>query len=104
MRAALRNFAEMPVSPKALILGDMKELGSESLRLHQEILREVKNGRFDKVYLCGESFTQAAGGEFTTYPTTASLIEALRPHPPQGFHILLKGSRGMALEKVIDIL
>ncbi|MDR1556639.1 MAG: UDP-N-acetylmuramoyl-tripeptide--D-alanyl-D-alanine ligase [Tannerellaceae bacterium] len=104
MKAALRNFAAMPFAPKALILGDMKELGNDSLRLHQEILREVTNGRFDKVYLCGGHFTQAAAGAFTAYPTTDALADALSQSPPRGFHILLKGSRSMELEKLIGIL
>lgn len=104
MKAALRNFAQMPVSPKALILGDMKELGSDSLRLHQEILQLVKSAHFDKVYLCGESFSLAAGESFASYPTTEALIAALSPNPPKGFYILIKGSRGMELEKVIDSL
>jgi UDP-N-acetylmuramoyl-tripeptide--D-alanyl-D-alanine ligase len=104
MRAALRNFAQMPVSPKAVILGDMKELGAESLRLHREILREVANGPFDKAYLCGEYFSRAAGGTFPAYPSVDALIDALSPNPPRGFYILLKASRGMELEKVTGIL
>lgn len=104
MKAALRNFARMRVSPKAVILGDMKELGADSLRLHQEILREIENGQFDKVYLCGEQFCRAAGGAFAAYPTTEALLDALSPDPPKGFYILLKGSRGMELEKAAGIL
>ncbi|MDR1644889.1 MAG: UDP-N-acetylmuramoyl-tripeptide--D-alanyl-D-alanine ligase [Tannerellaceae bacterium] len=105
MRAALRNFAAMDVSPKAVILGDMKELGSESLRLHQEIADEVRAHRFDQVFLCGEHFAQTtAGKDFTSYPDTQSLAAVLSRHPLDDFYILIKGSRSMALEQLIDLL
>lgn len=104
MRAALRNFARLGVSPKAVVLGDMKELGPESLRLHREIVGEAASGRFDKVYLCGEQFSLAAGGAFPSYPSVDALIEALAQAPPRGYYILLKASRAMELEKAAGVL
>jgi UDP-N-acetylmuramoyl-tripeptide--D-alanyl-D-alanine ligase len=104
MKAALRNFAALPVSPKALILGDMKELGSSSEELHREIIDALKAASFDRVYLCGEAFTQAAAGDFAAYPTVDALRDALCQHPLNAHHILIKGSRSMALEQVIDLL
>jgi UDP-N-acetylmuramoyl-tripeptide--D-alanyl-D-alanine ligase len=104
MKAALRNFAALPASPKALILGDMKELGSGSLALHREIVRELKAASFDKVYLCGQHFSKAAGKSLPTYPTVEALSEALHQHPLEAHHILIKGSRSMALEQLIPLL
>ncbi|MDR2810749.1 MAG: UDP-N-acetylmuramoyl-tripeptide--D-alanyl-D-alanine ligase [Tannerellaceae bacterium] len=105
MKAALRNFAGMTVQPKAVILGDMKELGKDSRALHREILSEVRAGRFDQVYLCGEEFTKASSGKgFTSFPTTEALMDMLRQCPPVGYYILIKGSRGMALERCIELL
>jgi UDP-N-acetylmuramoyl-tripeptide--D-alanyl-D-alanine ligase len=103
MKAALSNFSDMQVNPKAVILGDMKELGSETINLHQEICDEIKNAKFDKIFLCGENFTQA-GKAFSTFPTTEALITVLKQHPLKGYHILIKGSRSMALEKIIEYL
>ncbi|MDL2266179.1 UDP-N-acetylmuramoyl-tripeptide--D-alanyl-D-alanine ligase [Parabacteroides sp. OttesenSCG-928-G07] len=103
MQAALGNFIRMPEAPKAVILGDMKELGEESDKLHIEIVEQLKEAGFDKVYLCGEHFSKN-GKPFTTYPTTDALLEELKEHPINGYHILIKGSRGMALERVIDLL
>jgi UDP-N-acetylmuramoyl-tripeptide--D-alanyl-D-alanine ligase len=103
MRAALLNFREMQVAPKAVILGDMKELGSESGKLHQEIIKEVQAGKFDKVFLCGASFAQA-GKAFSTYPAIDALIAELKQHPLKGYHILIKGSRSMTLENVVEYL
>jgi UDP-N-acetylmuramoyl-tripeptide--D-alanyl-D-alanine ligase len=103
MSAALRNFSAMEVSPKAVILGDMKELGVESLPLHKEIVREVEAGGFDKVFLCGEQF-MSAGSPYPAYPATDALLDALRQNPPKGYYILIKGSHSMALERLTDCL
>ncbi|MDR0430549.1 MAG: UDP-N-acetylmuramoyl-tripeptide--D-alanyl-D-alanine ligase [Tannerellaceae bacterium] len=103
MKAALRNFAKMNVSPKTVILGDMKELGADSETLHTEIVNEIVAGGFDKVFLCGEYFGKTAKS-FTVYPTTDHLIVALQTNPLKGYHILIKGSRSMGLERVADIL
>ncbi|OAV70620.1 UDP-N-acetylmuramoyl-tripeptide--D-alanyl-D- alanine ligase [Bacteroidales bacterium Barb4] len=104
MKAALRNFAAMSESPKAVILGDMLELGETADALHSEIIDLVRRSRFGKVFLCGKHFTAAAGNDFPTFPTTEDLIETLRNHPLKGYHILIKGSHGMALERVTDYL
>jgi UDP-N-acetylmuramoyl-tripeptide--D-alanyl-D-alanine ligase len=103
MKTAIRNFAAMDVSPKALILGDMKELGTASKALHAEIIEEIKAGKFDKVYLCGDYFSQT-GKAFTTYQTTDDLLNALKANPLANYHILIKGSRSMSLEKTIELL
>lgn len=104
MKVALDNFATMPVSPKALILGDMRELGPTSDELHAEVIARIKEGNYDKVFLCGEHFQKVAGKGFVTYATTDELIEALRKNPLQDYHILIKGSHGMALEKTVEVL
>lgn len=103
MKAAIENFAGMSKSPKALILGDMFELGEASKELHAGIVSLIKAIGFDKVFLCGNTFSET-GGEFSTFPTTEALIQYLKNSPLKGYNILIKGSRGMALEKVIDFL
>ena len=57
MKVALDNFITMPVQPKAIILGDMRELGPTSDELHAEVVAQIKKGQFDKVFLCGEYFS-----------------------------------------------
>ena len=104
MKVALDNFSTMSVSPKALILGDMRELGPTSDELHTEVITRIKEGNYDKVFLCGEHFQKAAGKDFITYATTEELIDALKANPLKGYHILIKGSHGMALEKTIEVL
>lgn len=103
MKTAIRNFAAMDVSPKSLILGDMKELGTAGEALHAEVIEEIIAGKFDKVYLCGECFSKT-GKVFTTSQTTDGLLTILKANPLRNYHILIKGSRSMALEKTIELL
>lgn len=103
MKVALDNFRTMPVSPKALILGDMRELGPASDELHAEVVELIKAGNYDKVFLCGEQFQKAAP-DFATFSTTDELLSALKANPLKGYHVLIKGSHGMALERAIEVL
>ncbi|MDR2120122.1 MAG: UDP-N-acetylmuramoyl-tripeptide--D-alanyl-D-alanine ligase [Tannerella sp.] len=103
MDAALKNFASLPAAPKAVILGDMLELGAESARFHAEIVEKLKAYDFDKVFLCGNRFG-AAGGIFTCFPDVEKLKKHLKNHPPEGFHILIKGSHGIHLEQIVEEL
>ena len=103
MKVALDNFITMPVQPKAIILGDMRELGPTSDELHAEVVAQIKKGQFDKVFLCGEHFSKV-GKEFSPFATTEAMVEELRKQPLKGYHILIKGSLSMGLEKLADIL
>ena len=103
MKVALDNFITMPVQPKAIILGDMRELGPTSDELHAEVVEQIQKGQFDKVFLCGEHFSKV-GKEFSPFATTEAMTEELRRQPLKGYHILIKGSHSMGLEKLADIL
>lgn len=103
MKAALDNFASLPVHPKAVVLGDMLELGKTSDELHSGIVRQLQAEAFDKVYLCGQHFARTADG-FPSFTTTEELIAALRQDKLEGYHILIKGSHGMGLENVVELL
>lgn len=103
MKAAVENFAGLSKTPKALILGDMFELGESSPQLHAEIVDLIRRFSFEKVFLCGSLFSEA-GKEFMTFPDTESLIDYLGKNPLKGYTVLLKGSRSMGLEKVVEYL
>ena len=103
MKAALDNFASLPVHPKAVVLGDMLELGKTSDELHSGIVRQLQAEAFDKVYLCGQHFARTADG-FPSFTTTEELIAALRQDKLEGYHILIKGSHSMGLENVVELL
>ncbi|WP_418494487.1 UDP-N-acetylmuramoyl-tripeptide--D-alanyl-D-alanine ligase [Coprobacter sp.] len=103
MNAALDNFVAMDVPHKAVILGDMGELGIDSEAEHRKIVDKLKNAGFDKVILSGMEFVRVAEG-LECYPTTEALADSLKSDPLKGFTILVKGSRFMQLEKCIDLL
>ncbi|MDR1116087.1 MAG: UDP-N-acetylmuramoyl-tripeptide--D-alanyl-D-alanine ligase [Tannerella sp.] len=109
MRAALENFASSrnrrtdTARQKAVILGDMRELGEESPGLHEEIISLVNGYGFDRTLLCGERFS-AAGQAYTCFKTVDELNEYLKANPIKGYEILIKGSHGMHLEKIIENL
>ena len=104
MKAAIDNFAAMQVdTPKAVILGDMRELGETSDALHAEIVKQIEQAGFDKVYLCGEHFS-STGSSFMHFPNIEELMSELTKNPLEGYHILIKGSRGMTLEKTLSLL
>lgn len=104
MRVAIDGFSTWAVAPKAVILGDMYELGDESPTLHAEVVRQLEACRFDRVILCGPRFAAVAASSFTCYPTVEALAAALTDRPLSGYHILIKGSHGMHLERLISAL
>jgi len=104
MKVAIDNFAAMDVTtPKAVILGDMRELGPSSEFLHAEIVTQIEAAGFDKVYLCGDHFS-TTGTNFLHFKSIDELIAELTSNPLKGYHILIKGSRGMTLEKTLPLL
>jgi UDP-N-acetylmuramoyl-tripeptide--D-alanyl-D-alanine ligase len=104
MLASLSNFREQEGQNKVLILGDMLELGDSSLDEHQNIIREVKD-KFDNVILVGPEFMKACTIEnINCFPDTHSAASWLKEHPVTQAHILVKGSRGIALENLLDQL
>lgn len=103
MMAALENFRNMQVPHKMLILGDMRELGADSLMEHQRIVDFIKESNFEKIIVVGAQFA-AAQHSFTTYPNAQALIQALQTQKPQNYTILIKGSNGIKLSSIIDYL
>jgi UDP-N-acetylmuramoyl-tripeptide--D-alanyl-D-alanine ligase len=104
MQAALTNFAAMQVHPKAVILGDMLELGADSPRLHGEVIAQLRACDIERVLLCGERFSAAGGSAYTRFPDVEALHACLSRQPLKGYHILIKGSHGIHLEKIIECL
>ena len=110
MEVALDNIATMESKHKVLILGDMLELGEWSAEAHQNILCKADKVA-EKIILVGKEFAAAHAivrkeleSSYTLYPTTAVALGALENNPICNALILLKGSRGIALEKLISTL
>ncbi len=104
MSAALENFKNIPDTPKALILGDMKELGNSSKEEHQKIVDLLKNLPIQKIFLCGSCFESVAKGIFPVFKETEELLNVLKQEKLEGYTFLIKGSRSMKLERVVDWL
>lgn len=103
MLAAINNFGQMHVTNKVLILGDMRELGDSSEVEHQRIVDLISKYSFNNVFLCGHYFKQTVHS-FKSFETTTELIDYLTGNQISNCTILIKGSRGIQLEKTISLL
>ncbi|MDR1809199.1 MAG: UDP-N-acetylmuramoyl-tripeptide--D-alanyl-D-alanine ligase, partial [Prevotella sp.] len=104
MLAALTNFENMKAPSKALILGDMLELGKNSLSEHQKIIDFVEDNHFEHTFLVGENFCRTENHYFRFHDTDELVRYLSGNEPLSGNTILIKGSRGVGLEKCIDYL
>jgi UDP-N-acetylmuramoyl-tripeptide--D-alanyl-D-alanine ligase len=104
MQAALENLAATPTGLKIAVLGDMYELGVESEAEHRALLLLAQNLPIQNVWLCGALFGKLAE-EFPEYSFYANLDDLKSAHPftsVQGAVMLIKGSRGMAMERYLE--
>lgn len=107
VRAAIESFiAEEVRTNKVLILGDMFELGVHAAQEHQAIVDLLSSYKEVKVYLVGENFykTTIDAEHLSVYKTRAAVTKVLQNVSLESAYILLKGSRGMALEKLVAYL
>jgi len=102
MTASLHNFITFEGS-KTIVIGDMLELGEESEKEHQSILKLAQDLGFDEIITVGKNF-KSINFSPTSFENTAELIEYLKLNKIQSANVLLKGSRGIALEKAIDFI
>lgn len=106
MQASLEHFMSVDAPDKVVILGDMFELGEESEAEHRKIGQVVTKGRFSKVLLCGKRMQAAveANSQAYYFIDKFSLNNWLQENKIAHAHILIKGSRGMGLETILDLL
>lgn len=106
MELALKNFTELEKEPKAIILGDMFELGDAAAKEHEQILAIALKYEFSDIFTAGPHFMKAAFGHkiIHAFPDATGLHEFLIQHPLHRHLILVKGSRGMKLETLTDVL
>ncbi|MDY0076935.1 MAG: UDP-N-acetylmuramoyl-tripeptide--D-alanyl-D-alanine ligase [Bacteroidales bacterium] len=105
MQAAIKNFDRICGKRSAFILGDMLELGSESDYEHAEILKLLTDLDCKNVFLVGPLFGRVyAGDDWLHFKHVDDLVKHLQDNPLRGFDMLLKGSRGIQLEKVLAYL
>ena len=106
MRAALDNFSHIEAPHKTALLGDMRELGENSVNEHIDILRLALSLGLSDLCLVGDEFSKAMKSvdcppTVRWYPDSSMLAAALHNAPLTGHVILIKGSRGIMMEKVL---
>lgn len=103
MKVALENFGDMEGENKMVFLGDMFELGEDSAVEHQQIADLADQMDYQEVFLVGEHFfsTTTAAHKFKTF---SELKDYLSENPVRGGKLFIKASRGMALERIVDLL
>lgn len=108
MEAALKNFSALQAERKAALLGDMLELGEDSISEHVRIASITLEAGFETVCFVGSEFrkavSQIASSTALVFDTSAELATWLSDHPLTDFSCLIKGSRGTRMEKVIEML
>lgn len=106
MKVAIDNLKAMKAANKMVILGDMLELGAESETEHQAIGKQLNEAGVGSILLCGPKMKGAhqasAGSKY--FESRDQLIDYLKNNPPGDNTILLKASRGMGIEKVLDVI
>jgi len=104
MQAALENFAQLKDTNKIAFLGDMFELGKDSNLEHQKIVDLVTSYNFSKVYLIGKAFSTTKVKNAFVSESFESFKNSTNYSNINNATILIKGSRGMALERLLNLL
>ena len=106
MMVALENFKQSKGGSKILFLGDMFELGTTTEKEHQSIVDYLESNTFGNTYLIGENFfkTKVVSETIQKFKTFKELKEELETNPPANSNLLIKASRGMALERILDLI
>lgn len=106
MAAALENFSNVSADCRIAMLGDMLELGEDSAAEHKAVIESALSRGFCKVFFVGKEFASVsvASDNAMFFHTSDELADYLKANPVHGATILIKGSRGTRMEKVIPML
>lgn len=116
MMASVENFDALNFQNKVLVLGDMRELGEDSLKEHCAIVEYLKQVAVERIFLVGEEFAKAVaaledGGcsvvgqmPVMLFEDSLQLREYLQKEPLIQKTVLIKGSRGIRLERIFEML
>lgn len=103
MKPAINNFANIDHKNKVLILGDMKELGNQSLTEHQQIVDLLKTLSFKQVFLIGPEFSKTQHPHGWSIETWDEALSIISYKNIQQAMILVKGSRSMQMERILNL-
>lgn len=101
MKVAIENFSKIPSSKKLVILGAMMELGNESLVEHQLLVNQIEKHDWYKIVLVGEDYKDLPDN-ILHFRNVKEAKDWFRTQHFTGAHILIKGSRSMQMEKILE--
>ena len=104
--AAVEFVASLP-GESWLVLGDMKELGDDAAQLHREVGEAARASGVCRLFAYGDlasNIAEGFGAHATWYTTIDALIDELRGELTEDISVLVKGSRSMRMERVVDAL
>ena len=106
MAAALQNLQTLSTSNTIAFIGDMFEVGDTTLQEHQDILQLAHSIGINQVIAIGPSFgvTTPVNEKQQLFESYDDFVEVYSPTIPNNSTILIKGSRGMKMERILDIL
>ncbi len=103
MQSALESFTAIEHPNKIAVLGDMLELGAYSKEEHKKVVDYLNKNQIAN-FLVGEEFNQLTTKNSSTFKTSNELVNYIKQNPIAQALVLLKGSRGIQLEKLIEVL
>ena len=101
MKLAIDNFAKVNPEEKIIYLGSMKEMGVHCIEEHESLINQLENHIWKEVVLVGEEF-EGIHHNYKNFKTTAEAQAYFKNKKYDGEQILIKGSRGLALEKLLS--
>ena len=106
MEAALSNLSKQSSTHKIAFLGDMFEVGETTKEEHQHILNYANSLGIDQVYAVGPTFgiLEPSQEKYVVFETYTAFAKAYTKNIPSNTTILIKGSRGMAMERVLELI
>ncbi len=105
MQKAISNFSKMEHETKVLVLGDMFEMGEHADQEHFELLQWIEAFKFDHVCLLGDHFNAVSEQcGITTFESIEEMGKFLQDQALTNAAFLIKGSRGMRMERILDYI
>jgi len=106
MEVALENLSQLTDKKKMAILGDMFEIGENSLAEHTKVIDLAKKIQLNYLILIGENFSkvETQSKNILQFKTYSEFKNSMNMNIFNNSTILIKASRGMALERVLDVL
>lgn len=104
MSLALESFMMYPGEKKIVVLGDMFEVGQTEVSEHQGVVDWLEKSSLDEMYVCGNIFCQTKVNKVQKFNDFEELKAVLMQKRYEDASILIKGSRGMAMERVLEVI